>query len=182
MSHPKDCIVIEAYDPQWPQMAEMEMLCIKKALPFSVGLKRMEHVGSTAIPGLWAKPIIDIYIGVTSIVRAQEAIRPLERMGYAYWKENPNKKKMFFVKGMPPFGEKRTHHVHIVEEGSDYEEARILFRDYLRLHSKEREAYGSLKKEFAKLYKYDREAYTEAKGQFIEEILKKAGFDKKVRR
>ena len=142
----------------------------------------IQHIGSTAIPGLAAKPIIDIYVGVTSIQEAQQAIKPIEELGYQFWTDNPNKEKMFFVKGMPPFGAGRTHHVHIVEHNSNYWRARILFRDYLRSHVDEAQKYEQLKYQLMQEHPLDREAYTDAKAEFITEVLKKAGFSEKVQR
>lgn len=148
----------------------------------SDGVIDIQHIGSTAISGLAAKPIIDIYVGVNSSQEAQSLINPIEKLGYQYWKDNPDKEKMFFVKGMPPFGTGRTHHIHIVKYDSDYWRARIIFRDYLREHPEEIKAYSQLKYDLQKLYSHDREAYTDAKFDYIASVLKKAGFTDRVRR
>ena len=113
---------------------------------------------------------------------AQQAIGPLEQSGYQFWKDNPNKEKMFFVRGMPPFGTGRTHHIHIVKHDSRYWRAQILFRDYMRTHSEEIPKYAKLKYKLMQKYKYDREAYTDAKTDLITRILRKAGFTEEVRR
>ena len=176
-----DCIHITPYNPNWPTLAEEEILIIKNTLPYP-WIIDIQHIGSTAIPGLAAKPIIDIYIGVTSMQKAQAAIKPIEGLGYIFWLDNPNKEKMFFVKGMPPFGKKRTHHIHIVEYKSNYWQARILFRDYLRTHPEDVSRYAQLKYKLMKEHTLDREAYTDAKYNFISTILKKAGFKEKVKR
>jgi GrpB-like predicted nucleotidyltransferase (UPF0157 family) len=76
----------------------------------------LEHFGSTAISGLSAKPIIDILIAVRSLAAAQATfVETLRNLDYVYWADNPKKDRMFFVKGMPPFGSKRSHHVHVTE-------------------------------------------------------------------
>jgi GrpB-like predicted nucleotidyltransferase (UPF0157 family) len=76
----------------------------------------LEHFGSTAIPGLSAKPIIDILIAVRSLAVAEaNVVEALRSLGYVYWADNPKKDRMFFVKGMPPFGAERSHHVHLTE-------------------------------------------------------------------
>jgi GrpB-like predicted nucleotidyltransferase (UPF0157 family) len=105
----------------------------------------VEHFGSTAIPGLSAKPIIDILIAVRSSAVAQATVvEALRNLDYVYWADNPKKDRMFFVKGMPPFGSKRSHHLHITElDGEMWQ--RLAFRDYLRAHLEEAEAYERLK-------------------------------------
>jgi GrpB-like predicted nucleotidyltransferase (UPF0157 family) len=176
----EDSINIVPYNRDWPKLAEEEILIIKKTLPFP-WIINIQHIGSTAIPGLAAKPIIDIYVGVTSLQEAQAAIKPIESLGYIFWSDNPNKEKMFFVKGRPPFGKQRTHHIHIVEHNSNYWQARILFRDFLRAHHEDANRYAQLKLKLMKQYTFDREAYTDAKYDFISSILKKAGFKEKVK-
>jgi GrpB-like predicted nucleotidyltransferase (UPF0157 family) len=176
-----DPIEIVPYDPIWTESAEKEINRLKSIFPFS-WIIDIEHIGSTAVPGLSAKPIIDIYIGVTSIHEAQKAIEPIKKLGYQFWEDNPNTEKMFFVKGMPPFGEKRTHHIHIVEHNGNYWRTRILFRDYLRSHTNEARKYAKLKLKLMKEYVLDREAYTDAKSEFVNSVLAKAGFKEKVKR
>lgn len=177
-----DSIFLVDYNSDWIRLAEEEISVLKKIFHDQDWIIAIEHIGSTAIPGLAAKPIIDLYIGARSIEEAQQAIAPIKKLGYEFWEDNPNKEKLFFVKGMPPLGKGRTHHIHIVEYDSDYWEARILFRDYLRTHPKEVQRYAKLKHKLSKEHTNDREAYTDAKANFIESILKKAGFNKKVRR
>jgi GrpB-like predicted nucleotidyltransferase (UPF0157 family) len=134
----------------------------------------IEHFGSTAIPGLAAKPIIDILIAVTSLAEAREhAIPPLEAMGYSYWRENPKTDRLFLVKGLPPRADRRTHHIHMTQTNSELWQ-RLLFRDYLRLHPVEARTYEQLKRILAANYHEDREAYTAAKTDYIQEVMKKA--------
>lgn len=171
----EDTIFIEAYDSNWPHFAEQEIEKLQAILSHD-NLVAIEHIGSTSIPDAMAKPIIDLYVAVKSIEQAkQQYVDPIVSLGYVYWAENPNPDKLFFVKGMPPYGEKRTHHIHVVHYKSDYWRDRLAFRDYLRAHPEEVERYNELKKLLALKHKDDREAYTDAKNAFVVEILRKAG-------
>ncbi len=137
----------------------------------------LEHFGSTAIPGLAAKPIIDILVAVRSLAVARATfVEPLRTLGYVFWAENPKTDRLFFVKGMPPYGERRTHHVHVAEPTAE-PWLRLPFRDYLRAHRQEAQRYERLKRELALRHRTDREAYTDAKSAYVDEVLAKAGQD-----
>jgi len=169
-----DSIELVPYDTQWPKMATLEIKKLHEILPAN-HIIDIQHVGSTAIPGMLAKPVIDIQIAVDCLNSIkQPAIDALKAIGYEYWHENPDPERMFFVKGMPPFGEKRTHHVHIVEPGSKHWQSKILFRDYLIDHSEIAREYGQLKSKLANENTYDREQYTDAKTKFVNSVLSKA--------
>ena len=166
-----DEIEIVAYDPNWPRLFEQERALLAGALPADRILV-IEHAGSTAIAGLAAKPIIDIYLAVPSVEQARVTlVEPIEKIGYVYWAENPKRDRMFFVKGMPPYGERRTHHIHVSEPTSDAWQRPLLFRDYLRRHPDEAERYHRLKLDLASRDRHDREAYTTAKDAFVEAIV-----------
>lgn len=168
-----DEIEIVDYDPHWPALFAEEAALLRGALAPDLVLG-LEHFGSTAIPGMVAKPIIDILIAVRSIAEARgTAIEPLQRLGYVFWAENPKTDRMFFVKGMPPYGVRRTHHVHITEPTAE-PWLNLPFRDYLRAYPDEAQRYARLKRDLAIVHRADREAYTEAKAAFVEEILTKA--------
>jgi len=138
-----DEVVITEYDPNWMLLFEQESARILAVLDGDL-VTRIEHFGSTAVPGLAAKPIIDLLVGVRSLAEAKQvAVFQLERLGYAYWFENPDFQRMFFVKGLPP-NSPRTHHIHMVELNSILWE-RLLFRDYLRKHPDEAARYAQLK-------------------------------------
>lgn len=170
----KDHIEIVSYNTEWPNQAETEIAKLRVSLPSS-SIIDIQHVGSTAIPGLSSKPIIDIQIAVKSLAEMKMIAVPiLQKLGYEYWEDNPDPERMFFVKGMPPFGEKRTHHVHMVETSSKHWQGKILFRDYLISHPKAAEEYQQLKNKLAQQHTYDREQYTDAKGEFVKKILKLA--------
>jgi GrpB-like predicted nucleotidyltransferase (UPF0157 family) len=170
-----DEIEIVDYDPSWPRLFEEERALLEGALPADQ-IIAIEHAGSTAIPRLAAKPIIDVFIAVRSIAAARATlVAPIEAIGYVYWAENPDKSHMFFVKGMPPYGERRTHHVHIFEPTNRRWERALAFRDYLREHSDEAEKYHRLKRDLAQRYRSDREAYTRAKDAYVLGVVEMAG-------
>lgn len=165
----KDAILLEPYDPKWINLAQEELAMLKENLPFP-WIVDMQHIGSTAIPNLPAKPIIDLAIGVTDLSFAKALIPLLEEQDYVFWVDNPDKTKLFFVKGMPPFGEKRTHHIHVLPITHYDWMVRPLFRDYLIAHPEGKQAYADLKEGLALQYQEDREAYTAAKTAFIQSI------------
>jgi RimJ/RimL family protein N-acetyltransferase len=140
-NYKNDAIKLSAYSEEWPQIAELEINKLYGILPRQ-HIIDIQHVGSTAIPGMSAKPVIDIQIAVDSLSTIKLiTIKALKELGYEYWDKNPDPERLFFAKGMPPFGEKRTHHVHIVEPSSHHWREKILFRDYLRDNPEERLKY-----------------------------------------
>jgi len=170
----KDLVDLVPYNPEWPEAAQAEINTIVSVFPDNT-LVDIQHVGSTAIPGLSAKPILDIQLAVSSLpIMKLIAVPILKKLGYEYWENNPDSTRMFFVKGMPPYGEQRTHHIHIVEQNSDHWCNKLLFRDYLRLHPELAKQYEALKINLAQKYKYDREKYTDEKLDFVNSILQLA--------
>jgi len=129
-------------------MFAAEAARVSRALPRGLILA-IEHFGSTAIPNMVAKPIIDLLVAVRSIQEAREtAVGPMEALGYAFWSDNPRRDRLFFVKGLPPAASHRTHHVHMTELDGDLWH-RLLFRDYLRSHPDEAQRYATLKRSLA---------------------------------
>ena len=168
-----DEVEIVNYDPRWPSLFEQEAERLRAALDPSL-IVGLEHFGSTAIPGLSAKPIIDILIAVRSLAEARASfVEPLRNLDYVYWAENPKTDRMFFVRGMPPFGSKRSHHVHVTETDGEMWR-RLAFRDYLRADPDEAATYQRLKRRLAAEHPADREAYTNAKAAYIETVMRKA--------
>jgi GrpB-like predicted nucleotidyltransferase (UPF0157 family) len=167
-----DAIVIVPYDPTWPALYAAEAARVRAALPRDL-VVAIEHFGSTAVPGLAAKPVIDILVAVPSIAVARErAVAPLTALGYAFWADNPKRDRLFFVKGLPP-APRRTHHIHMTEpEGEAWQ--RLRFRDHLRARPEAREAYLAVKLDLARRFPEDREAYTEGKQDFVDEIMRQA--------
>ena len=169
-----DSVEIEEYDPRWPGLFEAEKRRIEQALNDG-NVIAIEHYGSTAVPGLAAKPVIDILVTVRWFAEARPAYPILlTPLGYVHWDVDPEgARRMFLVKGMPPHGEKRTHHVHIVQHDNIEFTDRLKFRNYLRGHALISSNYGKLKKKLAEQYKDDREAYTAAKAGFIDTVMMK---------
>jgi GrpB-like predicted nucleotidyltransferase (UPF0157 family) len=169
-----DEIIIVEYNLVWQLLFQEEVTRIGKVLDTTF-ITRIEHFGSTSVPGLAAKPIIDLLIGVRSLFTAKQlVISPLESLGYAYWRDNPDPQRMFFVKGLPP-NSPRTHHIHMVEPDSILWE-RLLFRDYLRQHPDEAKNYAQLKRQLANRFANNREAYTQGKTKYIQSIMKKVRY------
>jgi len=172
----KETVAVVPYDPRWPEMFEQERLHLLSCLPADV-VKRIEHFGSTAVPGLCAKPVVDMLVEVTSLDETKQRIVPiLEAQGYEYfWRPS-------FGDDTPPFyawfikrdkSGNRTHHIHIVE--ADFELwDRLLFRDYLIEFPEVAREYGELKKRLSGERENDRVGYTEAKTEFIRMITEKA--------
>ncbi len=169
-----DEIEIVNYNPDWANMFERESASIRTVLRKDM-VAEIQHIGSTAVPGLAAKPVVDIMVGLHRLSDGQRTVKPLEGLGYVYWRDNPDFEKLFFVKGMPPYGEKRTHHVHVVEVNGNFWQ-RLFFRDYLRMHPLEARRYETLKRALAERFRDDREAYTQGKSDFIREVMERARY------
>jgi GrpB-like predicted nucleotidyltransferase (UPF0157 family) len=131
---------------------------------------RIDHIGSTAVPGLAAKPVVDVQISVASL-DALDAFRgPLESLGYVFRSTNTERNKRYFRE--PP-GAPGTH-VHVRHAGRFSEQFALLFRDYLRAHATEAAEYQALKRRLAERHREDRQAYTEAKVPATWEIMRRA--------
>ncbi len=160
-------IEVTAYDQRWPALFTDWHDRLAAALgPAAI---RIEHVGSTAVPGLAAKAIVDIQVSVDD-TESEEAYLPgiegadlqlrLREPGHRYFR--------------PPSDRPRDVHLHVCDAGSDWERDHLLFRDYLRAHPAVRDAYAELKRELAQRYPDDRLAYTDAKSAFILDTLEAA--------
>jgi GrpB-like predicted nucleotidyltransferase (UPF0157 family) len=158
-------ISIVPYHFDWPAMFDAEAEFLRRTLPHEL-LGRIEHFGSTAIPGMPAKPIIDMLIEVAALEEARERIVPiLTSCGYEYfWRTDVDVPYAWFIKRGPQGH--RTHHLHLVEAHSSLWE-RLYFRDYLRLSPEEAKRYGQLKEALAHAYPHDRVAYTAGKSEYI---------------
>ena len=165
MTSPEEPVNILAYDPAWPMRFEEEKQALHRALATWLA-GSIEHIGSTAIPGLAAKPVIDILAGVQTLESSRPAIQAAARLGYCYAPYRPDSEHWF----CKPSPYSRTHHLHLVPFGSPQWIGPIAFRDYLRGHSAVAAEYESLKRRLAHEFHFDREAYTEAKHPFIERI------------
>jgi GrpB-like predicted nucleotidyltransferase (UPF0157 family) len=163
-----DPIEIVSYNPTWPKRFAAQAASLREALG-SVA-QRIDHVGSTSVPGLAAKPVIDVQISVLSFEPLDAFRLPLERLGYVYRADNPDRAKRYF-RETP--GQRRTH-LHVRRTGSFDEQLNLLFRDYLRTHAEEVAAYAARKRQLAARFHEDRAAYTDAKGPFIWRVLRRA--------
>lgn len=163
-----DIVELHSYNSEWQLLFEEEKKELLSLLQkYIIGI---EHIGSTAIPGLISKPIIDIMLGLKKYSDSEKCIIKLGNIGYKCFGECGRPGRLFFIKG----GIKSTHHLHLVEYGSIYWRENILFRNYLRRHKNVANEYASIKKELAKRYKNNRDAYRFYKSLFVENTLKKA--------
>ncbi len=164
---------IVPYDAEWPRAFGIEHDRIATAL--GVLARRIDHHGSTAVPGLAAKPIIDIQISVTSLQPLGQYAALLARLGYTHVPHPDDERCPFFYR---PVEGAHTHHVHVVAFGGDEERRTLAFRDYLRDHSDTRHEYERLKRDLARRYETGELAtpddYASAKTEFVAEITDRA--------
>lgn len=171
-------IRIVPYDPRWPDLFRQEKEHLLACLPGEL-VRRIEHFGSTAVPGLAAKPIVDMLVEVADLAATRLRIAPvLEAQGYDYfWRPTHGDDGppfyAWFIKRDPQTGT-RTHHIHMVEESFHEHWDQLLFRDYLIQHSEVARAYQQLKTELASTFAHDRAAYTNGKSNFIADIMRRA--------
>ena len=164
----KGFVKLLPHDEQWHQLFAEEKARLRAVIgEFVVGI---EHVGSTSVCGIAAKPILDLAIEISDKASGERAIAPLENIGYIYRGENGIAGRFYFVKGAP----RRTHHLHMLLSGSDELRDHLAFRDYLRRNPSAAAAYDRLKKELAQKFGNDRDAYLDGKAGFVEKILKNA--------
>ena len=168
MSEP---VYVVSYDPRWPYLFTIERSRVEAVL--GSWAQAIEHVGSTAVPGLDAKPVIDLMVGVRDIWGANHCICSLEGIGYSFWAENPNPDRALFVKFVDAGRTSRTHNLHVVEISGDLWNDRLIFRDYLRAHPETAREYALLKHDLASRFRDDREAYTEAKTGFVSTVVER---------
>lgn len=155
------------YDPMWPAMFEAEAARIEAAC---AGLAiRLEHIGSTAIPGMSAKPVIDILAGRPPQSRATDYIPAIRQLGYEHKGAHGVPGREYFRRGRP-----RSHHVHLVSWSSTVWEEHLLFRDRLRANPALARDYDAVKRDLAIAYANDRRGYTDAKGPFIRSVIREA--------
>lgn len=161
-------VIIVPYDSNWKKLYEIEesemVACIGEYI------QDIQHIGSTSVEGLAAKPVIDMMIGIRSLDDAKHCIPPLEAIGYEYVPEFEKDLPMRRYLRKSKSGI-RTHHIHMVERSSDFWARHIAFRDILRSNTSIRDEYAALKYRLAKTYRDDREGYTDAKTDFIETAL-----------
>lgn len=168
---------VREYDPKWAEVFEQEAEKIKNLLGDKV--TRIEHIGSTSVPGLASKPIIDIAVEIPSAEDEESVIKSLATLGYPAERDGHDKdtstERHLLRKGVPT-----TFHLSICygDKGS-FLERQILFRDYLREHDEDRDAYAKLKKELLQRDPTGKNEYIDSKTNFVMRTLKKAGFENK---
>lgn len=171
-------IAISAYDPAWPLAFRREKEHLLTCLPPSL-IRRIEHFGSTAVPGLAAKPVIDMLVEVTDLTLVRVQVVPiLQAQGYEYvWRPTAGDAEppfyAWFIKRDLQTGQ-RTHHIHMVEADFKQHWDRLLFRDFLIDHPATAQAYAALKRQLAAAAPHDRVAYAGGKTRFIERVTQEA--------
>lgn len=168
-------VVVVPYDPAWPALFEREAASLRATAPPGI-IRRIEHFGSTAVPGLAAKPVIDLLVEVRDLAEVRTVVAALlEAEGYEYlWRPTHGDDGppwyAWFIRRDPGTGT-RTHHVHMVEAHHTEHWDRLRFRDHLRTHPADAAAYGALKQRLAAAHPTDRVAYTHGKSAFIQMIM-----------
>ncbi|KRF13474.1 GrpB family protein [Paenibacillus sp. Soil787] len=163
-------VVVVEYDPSWVMMFEQLRDFV---LPVLSDIEvRIEHIGSTSVPGLAAKPIVDIDVVVSQQADVHTVILRLATLGYVHEGDLGATGREAFI---PPEGI-TWHHLYVCTVDNDEYKRHILFRDYLRSHPNDAKMYGDLKKELALRFQNDRLAYSNAKSDFVNGILKHDGW------
>jgi GrpB-like predicted nucleotidyltransferase (UPF0157 family) len=163
-------VVIVRYDPNWPLLFQEERISILRVAGPTV--LDVEHIGSTAVPGLAAKPIVDMMAGVQGSSEADQCLPMLARIGYRDVFPEPDNEEWFYCLGKSPHSP--GYHLHLVKHGSEHWNRHLLFRNYLRKHRDVAQQYQELKIRMAQEQGSDREAYTRSKTLFIESVLRQA--------
>lgn len=162
-------VTVEPYNPRWREMAAAESTLIRNALGDTV--LDIVHIGSTSVPGLSAKPIIDFLVIVENLSVADERAGGLEKFGYVPMGEYGLPGRRFFKKGETP----RTHHIHLYQRDSVFEiERHLAVPEYLSAHPDAAEVYGALKTELAGRFRTDIEGYMDGKNAFVRDLEARA--------
>jgi GrpB-like predicted nucleotidyltransferase (UPF0157 family) len=176
---PDEAISLIDHDATWAtRFAKQQVRLSELFGPLLVG--SIEHVGSTAVPGLRAKPIVDLLAPVTSLAVARHAIPRLTEGGWLFWPDDPNGSyRLWFLRPRP---DARTHHLQIIAHDHPAARALIVFRDALLEDPALRDAYAALKGQLAARHRNDRDAYTNAKADFVRAVLRAKGAAEPPRR
>ncbi len=166
MALSRKIVKLVEYNPEWPGFFKTEARKLGKIL--KLDRSRIEHVGSTAIPGMSAKSVIDIAVGVSSVGEFGKYQEMLKKAGYVLRPNAGSTGRQFYAKGAE---NSRTHYVHLVEYKNGEWENLIKFRDYLIKNPDKAQEYATLKQELADKYPNDRDSYKRGKEEFIAKIL-----------
>jgi GrpB-like predicted nucleotidyltransferase (UPF0157 family) len=159
-------VLFDAHEA-WANEFELEKARIADAI--GVHVLDVQHFGSTAIPGVPAKPILDILVGVEDFDDAATCVAPLEKIGYRYRHEHGIPRRHYFVRG-----DSRTHHLHMVEMGSGYWRSAVEFRDTLKSHPRSARIYAESKRALAAMYSRNKSAYQREKDRVVQSLLQTA--------
>ncbi len=165
MSGSSDLVELVEHDPSWAKLFEQER--DRLASVFDDKALGIEHIGSTSVPEICAKPIVDVLVGVPELELSKKQVESMKALGYEFLGEYGLAGRLFFRK------EPHTHHVHVVEHGGDHWERQLTFRDALRTDAEERRRYDEFKRRLAS-EGHSREVYTELKTPFIREVEARA--------
>ena len=169
-------VQLEPYNPEWQELFESGKSALQKV--FGDKFIAAEHIGSTAIPDLKAKPILDLMLAIPDLNDWEWVKEPLAKLGYEFRRDfRKEQGHILFVKGPE---ENRTHYLKITEPNSDFWNEHILFRDYLINNPQYREEYQNLKEKLFDAHAGNREPYTKGKEDFVRKILRLAGFKGKI--
>jgi GrpB-like predicted nucleotidyltransferase (UPF0157 family) len=157
------------HDPAWAELAAAETRRIEAAV--GEAAVRTEHVGSTAVPGLAAKPIVDLQLSVADIGARELYVVPLEGLGYLFAPDPDWPDFHFFGK---PAARPRTFHLHVCAAGSEHERRHLAVRDYLRARPEEVARYAALKRDLVARHPEDRLAYIEGKDEYVTALERRA--------
>lgn len=165
-------IEVVAPDPRWPALAKAEAARFASALAGDSRMLAIHHIGSTAVPGLAAKPTLDLLPVVSDLACLEEARAALEALGYQWRGESGIAHRRYFTRSAPDGA--RLAHVHCFAAGDQAIREHLAFRDYLRSHPKVAHAYAAIKLESARAHPEDGAAYTDRKAPFVEHTLGEA--------
>ncbi len=166
-----DEVEIADYDPRWPELFASEAVPLRSA--FGASLVALEHIGSTSVPGLAAKPVVDIQAVVRSLPEMNGVTPCVVALGWQQRLFALDPERRLYFKKYNADG-LRTWQLHVYEASHPSAAAHLLFRDYLRAHPEEAQRYAALKRELAAGFRTDRLAYNEAKTEYIEAVVAKA--------
>lgn len=164
-------VVVIDYDPAWPQLFVTEADALRPA--FGAALITLEHIGSTSVPDLPAKPVIDIQAVVRTLAEAQAAASALAEIGWEQGVFDLDPERRLYFKKNTAEGV-RTHQLHVYQADHPAAADHVLFRDYLRAHPDEAKRYVDLKRRLAETHRRDRIAYSAAKDEYVAAVLAKA--------
>ena len=167
-----DLVKVVLYDPNWPAQFETERALLERVLAPWLE-EGIHHIGATSVPGLAAKPLIDMMAGVRDFEEARAAFAPLRKHSYVHTPHRPGIAH-HFSKPSPRLSEV-THGLHLTEPGSDLWRERLAFRDALRADPELVTQYAALKLRLAEEHRDDVRAYTAGKREFVGEVIAKAG-------